>query len=352
MVGKDGMLRGMARKIFGEVTRAPDAPPPPPPPQAEYTPPPPPPRPRPQDEAAPPPRPPPVEAVSEEVAARPMEAVSEEDAARIPKSKFSLKKTVSASNPVFVEMGEYGRLFTLKELPEKQSKGQRYDVLEVRSRLSPHLLRAAADAIKAAGGHPGMFTHDLRTGKVTNIRLDAALDNIRVAEDLWLMVFVPKDRAGAFRATLRAVLLDAAHTYLAQFANSQALVDMRHVGNNPGVEFPGMTGTHVGIEYEVKGDHSALLFALGDMLQKKGYQAGVVADDEKGYPMRPVLKILVPSSQEALLADLPQVLKASTAAVVASFKDMVTAEIKRVFADDNGEGKEGDGGAAPTASSA
>eukprot|EP01059_Diplonema_ambulator_P016740 TRINITY_DN2854_c0_g1_i2.p1 TRINITY_DN2854_c0_g1~~TRINITY_DN2854_c0_g1_i2.p1 ORF type:complete len:177 (+),score=19.03 TRINITY_DN2854_c0_g1_i2:40-531(+) len=120
------------------------------------------------------------------------------------------KKAVEAQEDIaFKEVSNYGKLFTVKDLPPKTNKGNVYAVFEVRSKMSAHLLRVLASVVADWGGFPGVFTRDRSSGKPKNIRFADAVKDHRCMEDIWLMLFIRKDDEEKFLEKLKELLLDA-----------------------------------------------------------------------------------------------------------------------------------------------
>ncbi|KAJ9437936.1 hypothetical protein DIPPA_35235 [Diplonema papillatum] len=252
-----------------------------------------------------------------------------------PASKLSgFKKEVGASQPCATEVVTIGKLYQVKELPRKVSKGKEYQVYELRSPISPHLLPAAANNFKAWGAHPGLFTRDQRTGRPKNIRFEEALQDLKVMEDIWLLVFVPSDKTAAFLERLKSALLDSVTGHLGEVATSEhdRFVLMKHAGNEPAFEFE-EGKKEMAIVYEVSGEITDVLYAVATLLDKKGYRAALVTSMPDGTPRKPLVIVTIPAAQEGKLAAFPGELRTAGSKALATYRDVLSRDLKDHIAD-------------------
>ena len=238
------------------------------------------------------------------------------------------KSTVQASSPIFKEVFNCGSLFDVKDLPERTSKGKRYVVFEVRSALSPHLLKCATESLVQAGVFPGVFTRDAKTGKPQNIRFSDARKDQKKLQDIWLLVFVPYAQDDEFRSNIKKILTRAVAIHQAELSSGFAQIKLEHVKNIPDCVFSEGGEPQAGILYEGACEFGDLIFSVAGILARKEYSAEVRVQDEDGTPSAATLLVTVPSRDEERLRALPQAVKSATSSALKQYNERVAKELQ------------------------
>eukprot|EP01064_Diplonema_japonicum_P012265 TRINITY_DN19730_c0_g1_i2.p1 TRINITY_DN19730_c0_g1~~TRINITY_DN19730_c0_g1_i2.p1 ORF type:complete len:304 (+),score=71.95 TRINITY_DN19730_c0_g1_i2:70-912(+) len=242
----------------------------------------------------------------------------------------SYKKKVEAQeNIAFKEVSNYGKLFTVKDLPPKTSQGKQYAVYEVRSKMSPHLLRVLAGVTAKWGAFPGVFTRDRITGKPKNIKFEDAVKDQRAMEDIWLMIFVKNGEETRFIEEMKVLLLETTTTHLQEVGSNSVgtYYTMHHLGSNQ-VEFE-EGKPELAIEYEIRGAITDILQFISSQLNNEGYTSGMVTGDAQGNPTPPVVRVNIPASNEQLLQNFPAALQAQGNTALKTYREMLSSELKK-----------------------
>ena len=246
---------------------------------------------------------------------------------RTPVLRFKTK--VDTHLPAFKESASFGALFTVKDMPPKLSKGKPYSVFEIRSELSPHLLRSAAESCKDWGALPGLFTRDQATGRPQNLTFETASQDHTKLQGLWVMVFVEEAKTDMFRESLRGILLRAASIHKAELGTTEAQKGLTSIAalklhfvqemHNCVFEEDGPEET--GIIYEVNCEFTDLLYTTQAMLERKGHHVAIVTTDPDNNPIPPKMMISIPAKDEQGLKDFPAVLRSASNSGLKKYKE-------------------------------
>eukprot|EP00756_Hemistasia_phaeocysticola_P058049 Hpha_TRINITY_DN34664_c0_g1::TRINITY_DN34664_c0_g1_i1::g.21057::m.21057 len=230
------------------------------------------------------------------------------------------------------ELFRLGRLFCVRELPEKMSKGKQYSAFEVTPGLSPHLLDSAAPLLHQRGAFPGLFSRGV-DGKPRNVRFAEAQKDVEALRHIWLLVFIPTDLSQAWRdGLLKEVLMEAAKQHAASYGGEQAkqFGVVKHWGNRDDVEFEGGR-IGKGICYSISGPNADILLTVSAALGEQGYTySGLVTSNPDGSAKAPELMVTIPATELGLIESFTEVADQAVQSSVGRYRKSVLDELTQL----------------------